>query len=134
MRVTHVTSRRQQYVPVDRQRTLITALHRTSRGVRDGLRPKPHSHIVVTFTTRGRVMDQPISAADANRSFSRILHGVRGGQSYVVTAHGKPIARIIPCGEADAVRQTARVDLLRRLEGQKVKDIGPWSRDELYER
>jgi prevent-host-death family protein len=79
-------------------------------------------------------MDQPISAADANRSFSRILHGVRGGQSYVVTAHGKPIARIIPCGEADAVRQTARVDLLRRLEGQKVKDIGPWSRDELYER
>jgi prevent-host-death family protein len=79
-------------------------------------------------------MDQPISAAEANRSFSRILRDVRGGQSYVVTAHGKPVARIIPCREADAVRATARAALLRRLEGQPVSDIGPWNRDELYKR
>jgi prevent-host-death family protein len=79
-------------------------------------------------------MDQPISAAEANRGFSRILRNVRGGQSYVVTAHGKPVARIVPCGEADAAREAARVALLRRLEGQPVMDIGPWTRDELYQR
>jgi prevent-host-death family protein len=79
-------------------------------------------------------MDQIISAAEANRSFSRILHDVRAGQSYMVTAHGKPVARIIPCGEPDAVRVAARAALLRRLEGQPVSDIGPWNRDELYER
>lgn len=79
-------------------------------------------------------MDQPISAAEANRSFSRILQDVRGGRSYVVTAHGKPVARIIPCGELDAVREAARAALLRRLQAQTVSDIGHWSRDELYER
>lgn len=79
-------------------------------------------------------MDQSISAADANRSFSRILQDVRGGRSYVVTAHGKPVARIIPCGEADAAREAARAALLRRLEGQTATDIGPWTRDELYQR
>jgi prevent-host-death family protein len=39
-------------------------------------------------------MDQTISAADANRRFSRILRNVRDGQTFVVTAHGKPVARI----------------------------------------
>lgn len=80
------------------------------------------------------MMDQPISAAEANRSFSRILQDVRGGQSYVVTSHGKAVARIIPCGEMDASRIAARGALLRRLVAQPVSTIGPWNRDELYDR
>ncbi len=79
-------------------------------------------------------MDQTISAADANRSFSRILREVRDGQTYVVTAHGKPVARIVPCTEADASRAAARAALMRRLAEQPVTDIGPWKRDELYDR
>jgi prevent-host-death family protein len=79
-------------------------------------------------------MDQAISAAEANRCFSRLLREVREGRTYVVTAHGKPVARIVPCHEADAAREKARVALLKRLEGQPVADIGPWTRDELYER
>jgi prevent-host-death family protein len=75
-------------------------------------------------------LDQHVSAAEANRHFSRILQDVRGGRSYVVTAHGKPVARIIPC-EAAATRQSA---LLHRLETQAVADIGRWTRDELYQR
>ena len=39
-------------------------------------------------------MDQPISAVEANRRFSGLLREVRDGRSYVVTARGKPIARI----------------------------------------
>jgi prevent-host-death family protein len=79
-------------------------------------------------------MENAVSAADANRNFSHILREVRGGASYVVTAHGKPVARIVPCEPADAARAAARATLLQRLQDQPVTDIGPWSRDDLYER
>jgi prevent-host-death family protein len=79
-------------------------------------------------------MDQTISAADANRSFSRILRDVREGRTYVVTAHGKPVARIVPCTDADASRAAARTALMRRLADQPVTEIGPWKRDDLYSR
>jgi prevent-host-death family protein len=79
-------------------------------------------------------MDQAISAAEANRCFSRILREVREGQSYVVTAHGTPVARIIPFDDADTARAAARIALLRRLEHQPAINAGDWSRDQLYER
>ena len=79
-------------------------------------------------------MENAVSAADANRNFSHILREVRGGASYVVTAHGKPVARIVPCEPADAARAAARSALLQRLRDQPATDIGPWSRDDLYER
>jgi prevent-host-death family protein len=79
-------------------------------------------------------MDNAVSAADANRNFSHILRAVRGGASYVVTAHGKPVARIVPCDPADASRAVARSAPLQRLGKQPVTDIGPWRRDDLYER
>ncbi|MBX9701596.1 MAG: type II toxin-antitoxin system prevent-host-death family antitoxin [Acetobacteraceae bacterium] len=80
-------------------------------------------------------MDTAISAADANRAFSRLLREVREeGRSFVVTAHGKPVARLVPCDAADAARGTARAELLARLAAQPVVDVGRWSRDDLYER
>jgi prevent-host-death family protein len=80
-------------------------------------------------------MDTAISAADANRAFSRLLREVREeGRSFVVTAHGKPVARLVPCDAADATRGAARAELLARLSSQPVADVGRWSRDDLYER
>jgi prevent-host-death family protein len=79
------------------------------------------------------VMEQSISAADANRNFSSVLRAVRQGDSYVVTNHGKPVARIVPAGRHEAVASAARELLLKRLAAQPVTDIGRWSRDELYE-
>jgi prevent-host-death family protein len=79
-------------------------------------------------------MDNAVSAADANRGFSHILREVRGGASYIVTAHGKPVARIIPWEPAEEARRAARAILLDRLRDQPVTDIGPWRRDDLYER
>ena len=78
-------------------------------------------------------MDQQVSAADANRSFSRILRDVQGGSSYVVTSHGKPVARIVPFSAAEEARTAARAVLWERLLSQPVIDIGPWTRDELYD-
>ena len=78
-------------------------------------------------------MDEAVSAADANRKFSLILRGVREGQSYVVTSHGRPVARIVPATKSEAVVAGARAALLSRLESQPVADTGRWTRDELYE-
>ena len=41
-------------------------------------------------------MEKAISAADANRKFSQVSAEVKEGQSYVVTSHGRPVARIEP--------------------------------------
>jgi prevent-host-death family protein len=76
-------------------------------------------------------MDKTISAAEANRKFSEVLRGVRDGQSYVVTSHGKPLARIAPVRESRS--EEAKKRLLRRLRSQPVRNIGRWTRDELYE-
>jgi prevent-host-death family protein len=80
-------------------------------------------------------MEKPVSAADANRNFSRILRAVKGGRTYVVTSHGTPIARIVPARRSAAVIATAKKALLARLRSQPVQVLGHrWSREELYER
>ena len=78
-------------------------------------------------------MERIVSAADANRRFSHVLGGVRKGYSYVVTAHGKPVAKIMPVGSSDASISRARANLFARLKSQPVKNIGQWTRDELYD-
>lgn len=78
-------------------------------------------------------MEKAVSAADANRKFSLLLRGVREGHSYVVTSHGKPVARLIPAGKHEGVAASARHALLTRLEKQPVLHTGRWTRDELYE-
>ena len=78
-------------------------------------------------------MEEAVSAADANRKFSLLLRGVREGRSYVVTSHGRPVARIVPVSGGDEVAKGARATLLSRLEKQPVMNAGRWSRDDLYE-
>ncbi len=78
-------------------------------------------------------MDEAVSAADANRRFSLLLRGVREGRSYVVTSHGKPVARLIPAGRREEAAKSAHATLLKRLESQPVVNSGRWTREELYE-
>jgi prevent-host-death family protein len=78
-------------------------------------------------------VDKAISAADANRKFSLLLRGVREGRSYVVTSHGKPVARLIPAGAHADVAARARATLLSRLRKQPLTHAGKWTRDELFE-
>lgn len=54
-------------------------------------------------------MDKAISAANANRNFSQLLQGIRKGHSYIVTSHGKPVAKIVPMTESNRVAAGARV-------------------------
>ena len=76
-------------------------------------------------------MEKAISAAEANRRFSQVLREVREGHSYVVTSHGKPVARIAPAIEAHS--EDAKKRLIRHLRAQPTRKIGRWTRDELYE-
>jgi prevent-host-death family protein len=78
-------------------------------------------------------MGKVVSAADANRQFSRLLREVGEGQSYVVTSHGKPVAQITPIAKHGKLAAKARSALFSRLQTQRVVDAGRWSRDELYE-
>lgn len=74
-----------------------------------------------------------ISAAEANRNFSRLLEGVRQGKSFVVTSHGKPVARIEPAEVSNREQMAAHQALLARLRKQPATNAGRWTRDELYE-
>jgi prevent-host-death family protein len=78
-------------------------------------------------------MGRAISAADANRKFSAVLRHVREGHSYVVTSHGRPVARIIPYADGERVTEAARSTLFARLEAAPALNVGRWTRDELYE-
>lgn len=78
-------------------------------------------------------MNDTVTAAEANRKFSELLRKVREGRSYVVTSHGKPVARIVPAAGDDGVRARARESLFARLSAQKTIKIGRWARDELYD-
>jgi prevent-host-death family protein len=80
-------------------------------------------------------MDETVSAAEANRSFSRLLKGVQSGRRYIVTSHGTPVAQIIPASSAtsDRGRAAAKKALLERLARQSSVKAERWTRDELYE-
>jgi prevent-host-death family protein len=76
-------------------------------------------------------MEKVIQATAANRSFSRILREVAQGDSYTVTSHGRPIARIVPANAKGS--EAAKQRLLEHLRSQPAMNIGPWTREELYD-
>jgi prevent-host-death family protein len=77
-------------------------------------------------------MDKKVTAAEANRQFSRLLKDVRKGETFTVTSHGEPVARIVPT-ESKTSRTEARKALFARLKSQPIRQIGNWTRDELYD-
>lgn len=75
-----------------------------------------------------------VSAAEANRQFSKLLGEVQRGETVQVTSHGRPVARIVPEPEAeDAARDEAFAALVRRLRSQPALNLGPFSRDDAYD-
>jgi prevent-host-death family protein len=78
-------------------------------------------------------MDRTVSAAEANRKFSLLLSEVRQGKSYVVTSHGRPVARISPPEKIQDSMLASRKVLFERLRRQPAERAARWTRDELYE-
>jgi antitoxin (DNA-binding transcriptional repressor) of toxin-antitoxin stability system len=81
------------------------------------------------------MIDETVSADEATRNFPRILTNVEAGRSYLVTAEGAAIARIVPVSRRRGAASVAKEALLARLRSQPVQVVGHrWSRDDLYER
>ena len=81
-------------------------------------------------------MGRTISATDANREFSRLLGEVAAGQTFVVTSHGKPVARIVPLQADDSDRaERARKmrELLDQMARLPLRHAGRITRDDGYE-
>ena len=78
-----------------------------------------------------------ISAADANRQFSRIMREVERGETYVVTSRGKPAIRMEPVQDDEvekARRAAAWDDLLKHLETRPILNIPiTWTREDVYD-
>jgi prevent-host-death family protein len=82
-------------------------------------------------------LDLTVPAAEANRSFSKLLRVVRDGGRVTITAYGQPVAELGPPAETDASVEKARLDeafaaLQARLAQAPRIVVGPWSRDDLY--
>lgn len=74
-----------------------------------------------------------VSAAEANRHFSKILREVREGETVVVTSRGEPVARIVPTGNEVPDRSEALKRLFARLDSQPALNLPRIRRDELHD-
>ena len=84
--------------------------------------------------------DLTIPAAEANRSFSKLLRAVKDGARITITSHGQPVAELGPVSDhgLDDAEQRRLAEAQARLEARwsatDTRTIGAWSRDELYDR
>jgi len=83
-------------------------------------------------------LDLTVPAAEANRSFSKLLRVVRDGGRVTITAYGEPVAELGPPAASNADAEKARLDeafaaLQSRWAQTPRITVGPWSRDDLYE-
>jgi len=83
-------------------------------------------------------LDLTVPAAEANRSFSKLLRVVREGGRVTITAYGQPVAELGPPAASDTAAEKARLDeafaaLQARWAQTSTITVGPWSRDSLYD-
>ena len=74
-----------------------------------------------------------VTAAEANRQFSRVLREIGQGETFTVLSRGKVVATIAPAKFVDTRRDAAKAALLERLRKLKASGVRKWTRDELYE-
>lgn len=74
-----------------------------------------------------------VTAAEANRQFSRVLREISQGETFTVLSRGTPVATIAPAKAGEASQRVAKTTLLARLRGQQASGARTWTREELYE-
>ena len=74
-----------------------------------------------------------VTAAEANREFSRVLRDIGQGEVFTVLSRGKAVATMAPAKSTDARRDAAKAALLERLRKRDATGERNWTRDELYE-
>ena len=78
-----------------------------------------------------------VSATEANRNFAKLLREVARGKRVEITSHGRRVAVLTPSDDEVAARER-RLAALAALEKDWAEQthitIGPWTRDDLYDR
>lgn len=78
--------------------------------------------------------DLVVTAAEANRSFSKLLRAARNGQRVTITSHGQPVAVMGPVIE-DAEKKARADAAFARMQERWAKTkivTAPWSREEIW--
>ncbi len=81
-----------------------------------------------------------VPAAEANRRFSALLRAARNGTRVTITSHGQPVAELGPVSDgalsedAQRKREIAFAALKAHWATLEPVVVGPWTREELYER
>jgi prevent-host-death family protein len=60
---------------------------------------------------------ESVGAFDAKTRLSELLARAEGGESFVITKHGRPVARLVPERERDERRIAAAALRLRKMRG-----------------
>lgn len=77
-----------------------------------------------------------VSAREANQQFSKMLEAAVNGEEVIITRHGTPVAKLVPCRPvADREGEERRRATIQWLRSGPLPGPAPdWTRDELYER
>jgi prevent-host-death family protein len=81
-------------------------------------------------------MTRTVSAAQANREFSKLLRAVTSGESFIVTSRGKPVATIAPMNAEKGNEREADADFfafLDELSRRPAQNLPKPSRDDMYD-
>jgi len=82
-------------------------------------------------------MTRTVTLREANQSFARCIRAVEGGEEFVITRNGTPVARLSPVSKRRVLTPEQQA-ALERLQAAMEKgwDIGagPLDRDALHER
>lgn len=77
-------------------------------------------------------MTTHVAAFDAKQKLSELLNRAHGGEEFVITRHGVPMARLLPL-EEQVNREEAKRRLFERLRSQPNLGLAKVSRDEIYD-
>ncbi len=82
-------------------------------------------------------MTKSITLRDANQNFAKYVRKAQGGEEFVITRRGQPVARLSPVGGKRVLTREQQAALNRtrkRLEKGWPLGIGKIDRDSLYDR
>lgn len=81
-------------------------------------------------------MTRTISAAEANREFSKLLRAVASGERVIVTSRGRPVAEIVPTSQEKDGDREADADFrafLDELSRRPAQNLPRATRDDMYD-
>jgi len=81
-------------------------------------------------------MVKTVSAAQANREFSKLMKLAASGEEVLVTSRGRPAVKIVKAEETESEaqrRQKAWDELTKWLERQPTRNLPRLTRDDFYD-